>query len=178
MQTLVGRRVRPALTVTACLYLTLVACSGSAVRDAQQTQQAVPEPVSVERRGEILDGRAAQPTPATTAPPEPESAAAAAEVPQLFVALFKEDLTLRALVKQEAISVLAATPIEWPDGSLGCGRPGQAYTQAVVRGYRVVLSANGTAYAYHSDLRGNFVVCQQGRALPPLAGQLQSPLEH
>ena len=167
------------VSFSACLYLALASCDSSGTQqDSPPTVEGGREPVSVERRREILNSRA-PPKAIPAAPPTPagQGATGTAEVPGLLMAIFKEDLVQRALVKLDAISVLSAVQITWPDGSLGCGRPGQVSTQAVVRGYRVVLSANATEYAYHSDLRGNFVVCQQGRALPPLKSQVQQPLD-
>jgi hypothetical protein len=145
---------------------------------SQPSAEAGREPVSVERRREILNSRV-PPKNLPTLPPASSGrdATGATEVPGLLMALFKEDLMQRALAKLDAIGVVSSMQTTWPDGSLGCGRPGQVYTQAVVRGYRVVLSANAAEYAYHSDLRGKFVVCQQGRALPPLKSQVQLPLE-
>ena len=67
------------------------------------------------------------------------------------------------------------TPLTWPDGSLGCPKPGEMYTQMIVPGYRVVLQAGGERYAYHSDQRGRFVVCANGLALPPAQQQMKSP---
>lgn len=100
----------------------------------------------------------------------PASAAAAeatGEVPQQILALFRDDLARRALVKPETITVVSSTEQQWPDGSLGCPKPGEMYTQMIVPGYRVVLQAGGEKYAYHSDQRGKFVVCANGLALPP-----------
>jgi len=176
MSTLVGRCLHPFLSFTACLSLGLTACS-SGVQQGAPMAQAASEPASVERRREILNNRAPRSIPAPAAAASPEPAAAGSEVPSLFIGIFKEDLTLRALVKPEAISVVSAAETMWSDGSLGCGSPGQVSTQAVVRGYRVVFSANAEDYAYHSDLRGNFVVCQRGRALPPFKGQVRVPAD-
>ncbi|BDV29836.1 hypothetical protein [Microbacterium terricola] len=43
------------------------------------------------------------------------------------------------------VSVEAVT---WPDGSLGCPRPGRSYTHALVPGMRVVVSVGGETYDY------------------------------
>jgi hypothetical protein len=45
----------------------------------------------------------------------------------------------------------------WPDASLGCPRPGQSYTKALVPGYRVCLSAAPQVHEYHTDLSGRAV---------------------
>lgn len=109
------------------------------------------------------------PTKDAAAPTE-----ATGEVPQEILALFRDDLARRALVKPETITVVSATEQQWPDGSLGCPKPGQMYTQMIVPGYRVVLQAGGEKYAYHSDQRGNFVVCGSGLALAPVKQQMKT----
>jgi len=90
------------------------------------------------------------------------------EVPAQLLAILQDDLTRRALVKHDAITVVSATEQQWSDGAMGCPQPGQMYTQMIVPGYRVVLQANGDRYAYHSDRRGNFIVCSNGLAFDPV----------
>jgi hypothetical protein len=101
--------------------------------------------------------------------PRPDAAAgqSTGEVPQQVLALFRDDLAQRASVKPETITVVSTTEQQWPDAALGCPKPGEMYAQIIVPGYRVVLQAGGEKYAYHSDQRGNFVVCANGLALPP-----------
>ncbi|HEY0683510.1 MAG TPA: hypothetical protein VGD45_14340 [Steroidobacter sp.] len=97
----------------------------------------------------------------------------AGEVPPQLLAIFQDDLARRALVKHEAITVVSATEQQWSDGAMGCPQPGQMYTQMIVPGYRVVLQAAGNKYSYHSDRRGNFVVCSNGLAFPPVKEQVK-----
>ena len=97
------------------------------------------------------------------------------EVPQPILALFRDDLARRALVKPETITIVSATEQQWPDGAMGCPKPGEMYTQMIVPGYRVVLEAAGERYAYHSDRRGKFIVCGNGLALPPAQQQMKQP---
>lgn len=99
------------------------------------------------------------------------------EVPQPILASFRDDLARRALVKPETITVVSATALDWPDGAMGCPKPGEMYMQMIVPGYRVVLQANGEKYAYHSDQRGKFIVCANGLALPPAQQQMKSPIK-
>ncbi len=98
------------------------------------------------------------------------------EVPPQLLAIFQDDLARRALVKPDAITVVSATEQQWPDGAMGCPQPGQMYTQMIVPGYRVVLQASGNRYAYHSDTRGNFVVCSNGMAFKPVKEQMKGKL--
>ncbi len=61
--------------------------------------------------------------------------------------------------------------VNWPDGSLGCARPGQFYSQAPVAGFRLILEAQGSRYQFHSGAEPqNMVLC---RVTGPDADRLQ-----
>jgi hypothetical protein len=60
------------------------------------------------------------------------------------------DLATRLEVEADAIEVVSQEAVTWRDGSLGCAKPGFAYTQALVDGSRITLRANGIDYEYHS----------------------------
>jgi hypothetical protein len=159
-------RRQAVMTMIAFASLT-AACSSNSSDDAK--------PASVDQRRSVVEK---QPTPNTPQRAPRQEAAApdnTGEVPQQILALFRDDLARRALVKPETITVVGAAELQWPDGSLGCPKPGEMYTQMIVPGYRVVLQANGERYAYHSDQRGKFVVCANGLALPPAQQQMKSP---
>lgn len=57
-----------------------------------------------------------------------------------------------------ATVVLSATPQDWPDGCLGLGGPDELCTQAIVPGYRVVVSVNGANQTYRTNTDGTVVV--------------------
>jgi hypothetical protein len=48
---------------------------------------------------------------------------------------------------------------QWSDGALGCPEPGQAYTQAIVDGYQVIIDHNGQSFDYHASASGFFKLC-------------------
>ena len=60
------------------------------------------------------------------------------------------DLATRLEMEAAAIEVVSQEAVTWRDGSLGCAKPGFAYTQALVEGSRIKLRADGTDYEYHS----------------------------
>lgn len=72
-----------------------------------------------------------------------------AEDLQREVQLATEDAAGRLGVDPGDLEVVVAERVTWSDGSLGCPEPGEAYTQALVDGYRVVLEADGEEVAYH-----------------------------
>lgn len=65
---------------------------------------------------------------------------------------------------------VSAEDVTWGDGSLGCPRPGMAYTQALVPGWRVVVRVAGRDVVYHASRRGQWLLCPMGRAAPPAPG--------
>ncbi|HVK32022.1 MAG TPA: hypothetical protein VM845_05910 [Burkholderiaceae bacterium] len=59
--------------------------------------------------------------------------------------------------------------VTWPDGALGCPQPGRLYTQALIPGHRVQLSAPGRApLTYHTSERGGWLWCAPSQAQAPL----------
>jgi hypothetical protein len=91
-----------------------------------------------------------QPTPVAGTPSEPESTIQGGAV---------ADLAQRLGLAPDVISVLSIEPVEWPDASLGCAKPGMMYAQVVTPGYRIVLEAGGKTYEYHTG-QGQVVTCQ------------------
>ncbi|HAX24861.1 MAG TPA: hypothetical protein PLR44_11150 [Thermomicrobiales bacterium] len=61
----------------------------------------------------------------------------------------KQDLSTRLDQPASVIETIRAERVTWPDGSLGCPRPGLLYTQALVRGYFIQLRAAGRDWNYH-----------------------------
>jgi hypothetical protein len=158
---------RQAVMTMIALASVTTACSSNSREDA--------EPASVEQRRSVVEKQATPTTPQRAPTQDAAVTQGTGEVPQEILALFRDDLARRALVKPETITVVSATEQQWPDGSLGCPKPGEMYTQMIVPGYRVVLRAGGEKYAYHSDQRGKFVVCANGLALPPAQQNMKSP---
>ena len=62
--------------------------------------------------------------------------------------------------------VVSAEAVTWNDGSLGCPEAGQAYTQALVDGYQVILEVDGERYDYRVGSGASVKLCEGG----PLEG--------
>jgi hypothetical protein len=60
------------------------------------------------------------------------------------------DLANRLSIPSVEITVVEATPIVWPDSSLGCPQPGMEYLQVPEDGLLIRLQANEQIYEYHS----------------------------
>lgn len=87
-----------------------------------------------------------------------------------------DDAANRSTTARSDIKVISGEAVTWPDGSLGCARPGMLYTQALVAGYRIVLQAGDLVLNYHTAARGKPVFCPASRVTPPVPGQGNSAL--
>ncbi|WP_322512885.1 hypothetical protein [Chloroflexus sp.] len=62
----------------------------------------------------------------------------------------KQDLAQRLGIDVAAIEVVSVEAVTWPDGALGCPRPGMAYIQVLIDGLRILLRVGDQLYPYHS----------------------------
>lgn len=69
------------------------------------------------------------------------------------------DAASRTGLASETLVVERAEAVTWPDGALGCPKPGVMYTQALVAGYRVVIRAGDERLSYHANRKGYWTYC-------------------
>jgi hypothetical protein len=67
-----------------------------------------------------------------------------------IVTQVKNNLAQRLGIEPEQIELVEAASVTWPDGSMGCPKPGMAYTQVQVDGLLIRLRAKDRIYEYHS----------------------------
>ena len=103
-------------------------------------------------------------SPSASAPASSQSApdGIPPEVWQAIVA----DLESRVGAPLDDLSVLIAEAQTWSDGSLGCPKDGEMYTQALVDGYQVVVEVAGTEYDYRVGSGTDVRLCEN----PPIGG--------
>lgn len=82
------------------------------------------------------------------------------EVPGDLMDRVIEQLIKKENLDREAITVVRAESVIWPDGALGCPVPGEMYTQAQVEGYWIVLKSANKEYDYRASARGHFKRCK------------------
>jgi len=70
------------------------------------------------------------------------------------------DLTVRLGVSADEVVIGPLEQVTWTDGSIGCPAEGQSYTQALVPGVRLVLTVDGTDYAYHGEGEEELFYCE------------------
>ncbi len=89
------------------------------------------------------------------------------EVPDSILSAARADLAAKLDVPAESIGVKESAAVVWNDGSLGCPRPDQVYTQALEPGYRIILEHGDRQYDYRATERGYLVLCELPTLLQP-----------
>lgn len=92
--------------------------------------------------------------------PDESRAPVTGEVPDSVLSAARNDLAKKLDIDAALIEVREAASVVWNDGSLGCARPGEIYTQAEVPGYRVVLEYEDRQYDYRATERGYLLLCE------------------
>jgi len=97
-------------------------------------------------------------------PPEeitlPETPVAIGAIPSEMMDKILSDAAERSGVPKADLVPVRAEQALWNDGSLGCPRPGESYTQALVNGYWVILRAGDQILDYRAAETGYFVFCE------------------
>jgi hypothetical protein len=79
-----------------------------------------------------------------------------------LIGIAKQDLARRLEITPEEVEVVHIEKAEWLDTSLGCAEPGLSRLPVAVPGYRVILSARGWEYVYHTGKESGVVYCPKG----------------
>lgn len=103
-------------------------------------------------------------------PPPVVAETAVTGAPAEMIEAALDDAANRSTTARADIKVTSAEAVTWPDGSLGCPKPGMMYTQALVAGYRIVLQADEQTLNYHAMSRGRPLFCPASRVVPPVPG--------
>lgn len=82
------------------------------------------------------------------------------EVPDSILSAARADLAAKLDISADTVGVREAAAVVWNDGSLGCPRPDQVYTQAQEPGYRIILEYRGRRYDYRATERGYLLLCE------------------
>jgi hypothetical protein len=68
-------------------------------------------------------------------------------------------LAERLGIAPDEITAGSVEAVTWPDTGLGCPDPEMMYLQVLTPGYRIVLSAGGNEYVYHTNRSDQIVLC-------------------
>lgn len=79
---------------------------------------------------------------------------AAAKLPPAVVSTLRQDLSKQTGIPAKKLRVATATSKTWSDGCLGLAKSGELCTQALVDGWRVVLTNGTKRWVYRTDAQG------------------------
>jgi hypothetical protein len=79
---------------------------------------------------------------------------ASPEPPNSVIAAARQDLSRKTKISVNRLQIQAAQPQTWPDGCLGLAKPGEFCTQALVQGWRIILTDNQKTWVYRTDSSG------------------------
>ena len=105
-----------------------------------------------------LDGRMVRLANAQAGPEAPVQPAAVDKV--------RQELASRLGLALDQVKVTSVEPVDWSDGCLGLGKPDESCLMAIVPGYRITLSANGTTYVFRTNDNGSQVREEAGVSHP------------
>jgi len=108
--------------------------------------------------------------PAGESPEPPGNIATVNADLQSIVDAALNDASERTGRERSTLVIVSREAVVWPDGGLGCPKPGVKYTMAPVEGYRIRIRAGSELLDYHANRRGYLVHCPAGRAVDPLPG--------
>ena len=79
---------------------------------------------------------------------------ASPEPPNSVIAATRQDLSQKTNISVNRLQIQAAQPQTWPDGCLGLAKPGEFCTQALVQGWRIILTDKQKTWVYRTDSSG------------------------
>ena len=136
------------------IALSITACSGTAAPSTSPTQSPIPTSTPI-----VSPITSPVETPAAPRPgsliTKPESAKwnnapqAALNARKMLVDQLKVDI--------DTIGLVSVEQVDWPDACMGIKQEGVMCAQIIVPGYKVVLSAGGQEYEFHTDEIGDVV---------------------
>ncbi len=97
-------------------------------------------------------------TPSSPSPPASPTVSIPPDAVQA-VAQARADAATRTAISSGALEVVRVGPMDWPDSSLGCPKPGEFYAQIVTPGFLIQLRARDRVLEYHSG-GGRTVYCR------------------
>ncbi|AFY76124.1 hypothetical protein Ple7327_0694 [Pleurocapsa sp. PCC 7327] len=78
-------------------------------------------------------------------------------VPSQVIDAVRQELSNRTRIAPNKFKVVETRQQIWSDGCLGLAKPDEICTQALVEGWRVVLSHGDRSWIYRTDAQGNAI---------------------
>ena len=83
-----------------------------------------------------------------------------------MLSLVQRRLASQLDISTRRVQMVAVEAYIWQDTSLGCPQDNQTYQPATINGYRIVVAAGGSEYAFHSDST-TVIPCEAGQEQLP-----------
>ena len=157
-------RISKAVAVLCLAALTACADQGKPVA-AQESDSAFDRDQELERR---LEARRELGNKLPAKVPDAPQTPVVGEVPDSILSAAKKELAGKLNVDADLIDVKESMFVVWSDGSLGCPRPDEVYTQAEEPGYRIILEYEDREYDYRASERGYLFLCELPMNLRPV----------
>jgi len=74
--------------------------------------------------------------------------------PNSVIEAVRQHLSQKTKIPVNRLQIQAAQPQTWPDGCLGLAKPGALCTQALVPGWRIILTDKQKTWVYRTDSSG------------------------
>lgn len=78
-------------------------------------------------------------------------------VPEKVVNSVRQEISKRDRIDANKLKAIEATQQTWSDGCLGLAKPDEICTQALVEGWRIVVSDGKKSWTYRTDATGRFL---------------------
>ena len=85
-------------------------------------------------------------------------AAASTDGPPALQAVLS-DAAKRTGTHARDLKIVRTEQKNWPNGGLGCPRPGEMYTQIITPGWLIEIRSGERVLEYHTDGKERFVLC-------------------
>ena len=79
---------------------------------------------------------------------------ASPDPPNSVIEAARQDLSQNTNISVNRLQIQAAQRQTWPDGCLGLAKPGELCTQALVAGWRIILTDHQKTWVYRTDSSG------------------------
>jgi hypothetical protein len=140
------------LILVVLVSIALLGCTGTTSALTPPPPTLTPDIPPLPTKTRVILTTPQIPPPGNDTTPTPESGNVITDPILLkLVNEAKADLTTRANVSPDAITLKNAQAVEWGDTSLGCPAPGIFYAQMITPGYLIVLNAGGKEWEYHAS---------------------------
>jgi hypothetical protein len=108
--------------------------------------------------GSVSPEPSPSPSPAPSVAP-PSAAASSSPLDPASEAAIMANLESQIGVDVSSAVVASVREATWPNGAMGCPKPNESYIEAIVNGFRVVVSFDGALYDYRVSDAGAVRFC-------------------